>query len=359
MTYGVTLGYFLEESFGALSDKGAAIFTQVKALGLSGVRINAYYGTWPVGNDGIIEAAAAAGLEIILTLNNYNASSVTVPQFANFASQVAGRYGPLGIHYYELLNEPNYCVYFNNTAGTTNPGEYVTLLKSVYPALKTADSSAVVLLGSPSAYGEYVAPTGAWNGTAWAGGSPPGQYASYNSTTGDYGGGFNGVNGVAWLQTIYAAGGKNYFDVVCCHPYSYAESPSLTTDPYNAWYQMYGAPVSTYSLMTANGDSSKPIWITEFGVNTPNTSPGTTNEWQRESLVTAVQLALANSSMIYRLYFFNLMDSGDGPWGFFDSSGNSKPALASVMATIGRPTHRYYSISGTRKRLKATPIVES
>lgn len=359
--YGFSLGSACENILHGKTDYGLALFQQLKALDFSTVRIQAGYTTsFPVYQDGIIRAAVTAGLDVVVLLNDYNASSITATQFATFASTVATTYSALGLHKYEVLNEPGNPVNWNSTAGTTNPGLYTALLKLVYPALHAADPAATVLLGSFCPYGSYVAPTGTWNGTAWGGGTAPGQYGgSYNTSTGDYSG---VVNPIAWLQTLYAAGAHGYFDAVGVHPYSAPVYPTDTSS-WDAWYQMFGTATSIYSLMEANGDTSTPIWVTEFGWLTDNSVTGgwptivNTLAAQAAAHTLAIEQAALHSQLKMFL-FFNVFDDGDGAWGLYDSSGNPKPALAQVLAgALGQPVGRFYG-TNPRKRVPSVPLAE-
>ncbi len=364
MIYGFTLGSACETILQGQADKGLALFTQVKQLGCTTVRMDAWYTTsFPVSNDAVIKAAVNAGLDVLIIFNGYNASTITAAQFATFAAAVTTTYSALGLHHYEVINEPGNPANWNPTAQTTNPGLYTALLKLVYPAVHTADPAAVVLLGSLFVYGAYIAPTGTWNGTAWTGGTPPGQYGTsagaYSTVTGDYGG---GVNPIAWLQTLYAAGAHGYFDAVGVHPYCYPALPN-GTQSYSGWYQMFGTSPSIYSLMQANGDTNTPMWITEYGWLSDNSvSAGWPNvvntlAGQAQSHSLALQQAALHSQLKMFL-FFNIFDDGDGQWGAFDSLGAPKPALAQMLSGMGQPVARFTGAPGVRSRYAAVALTE-
>jgi hypothetical protein len=372
MIYGVTLGAGTEAVFEALSDKGLADFQQLKALGFTSVRIVVYYtATPPVQEDSIIRSAVAAGLDVQIILGGYNAATISAATYAAFAAAVTTTYSAIGVHSYEVINEPGAPSNWNTTAGTTNPGAYTALLKLCYAAIHAADPAALVLLGALAEYGQYAAPTGTWSaGTgsygAWTGGTAPGNYGgSYNAATGDYSG---AVNPIAWLQTLYAAGAHGYFDVMNVHPYSAPVLPT-DTDVWNGWYQMFGTTPSIYSLMVANGDTATPMWITEYGWLTDNSEsvppwPVIVNTLagQAAALTVAIQQA-ALHSQIARFYVFDVLDtpnypSGDGAWGLYDNLGQPKPALAQVLAGMGKPVSRFVGPAGARARFAAVPLVE-
>ena len=74
------------------------------------------------------------------------------------------------------------------------------------------------------------------------------------------------VNPRTFVQRLYAAGAKGYFDAVAMHPYTF---PALASDGLKTgWGNMtrsdQGKP-SMRATMVANGDGAKKIWATEFG----------------------------------------------------------------------------------------------
>jgi hypothetical protein len=150
-------------------------------------------------------------------------------QYAAFAEAAVQHFSALGVHAYEVWNEPN--------AGFWTPkpnvAAYTSLLKAAYPAIKRADPSAVVVTGGTSP-------------------------APSDGTT---------VSPVDWLKGIYANGGKGFFDAVGHHPYCAPAYPGDAKD-WSAWYQMIGAPTSLRTVMSDNGDADKQIWATEYGVPT-------------------------------------------------------------------------------------------
>jgi hypothetical protein len=90
--------------------------------------------------------------------------------------------------------------------------------------------------------------------------------------------------------------------------------------------------------MSANGDSAKPVWITEMGCYTHG--PGSVSEaWQAEYLRQARSF-LATVPFIERVYWYTLMDannSGDPEknYGLFHADGTPKPAVKAFGAPLG------------------------
>ena len=81
---------------------------------------------------------------------------------------------------------------------------------------------------------------------------------------------------VDFLSQVYAAGDRAYFDAVAFHPYSFPVLP-LNPQPWNAWTQMATASSSLRSVMLANGDGEKKIWVTEYGAPTGGPGASTNN----------------------------------------------------------------------------------
>jgi hypothetical protein len=178
---------------------------------------------------------------------------VSPATYAAFASEAVKRYAAMGVHAYEVWNEPNIAAFWQPAP---DAAAYTELLRTAYPAIKAADPSAIVVTGglSPAVTNETsIAPTD-------------------------------------FLQGVYANGGQGAFDAVADHPYSWPAYPG-ETQGWNAWYQMTGADPSLRSVMTANGDSDKKIWATEYGAPT-NGPPGTfvSEATQAQMIATAFSL---------------------------------------------------------------------
>lgn len=191
--------------------------------------------------DTVVSAANARGIKILGIIDytpqwelpsrctdSYHCPPRNNTDYANFAAEVVSRYAPMGVHYWEIWNEPN--------GGTFSPAGYTTMLKAAYPAIKQADPTAFVL----------------------AGGSMP-------STTG--GGSYQPVD---FLTGMYQNGARGYFDALTHHPYCWSSMFNCPTAfaTWSAWSQMQDTSPSLRSVMTANGDGNKQIWATEFGAPT-------------------------------------------------------------------------------------------
>jgi polysaccharide biosynthesis protein PslG len=149
--------------------------------------------------------------------------------YANFCAAAAQHLGQLGVHAYEIWNEPNITFW----APSPDPVRYTAMLKLAYASIKRVDPSAFVVSGGLAPYGAY--------------GQSDAQH----------------INPLNFLQTMYANGAAGNFDGLGWHPYAFPYG--ITFHTWSAWSQMSETSPSARSLMTANGDSSKQIWTTEFG----------------------------------------------------------------------------------------------
>jgi hypothetical protein len=224
---------------------------QATAVGSAWIRIDlnwavvqqagpASYNWAPI--DRVVQAARARSLSVLGTIvytpawarpagqSSASAAPANPADFAAFAKMVAARYAPLGVHAFEIWNEPNISGFWLPKPDAT---AYTALLRAAYPAIKQADPQAVVVTGGTSPAtddGTNIAP-------------------------------------VTFLQRVYTAGGRGYFDAVGHHPYCWPALPG-DAQSWSAWYQMYGSSPSLRSVMEAAGDGGKQIWATEFGAPT-------------------------------------------------------------------------------------------
>ncbi|HSX17382.1 MAG TPA: cellulase family glycosylhydrolase [Patescibacteria group bacterium] len=227
-------------------------------------------------------------------------------QYASFAAAAARRYKDSNVHCWEIWNEPNNPDFWQPAA---NPGEYTTLLKQAYAAVRAQDSYAYVITGGLSPQ--------ATTSTSY---SPK-----------------------AFLNGVYTAGGKGYFDAVGDHPYTFPLSPKSTDD--HAWVQMASAQSSLRQIMIANGDTNKKIWITEFGAPTGGPGPVSTiakpnlsahpyvvdEALQAKILSDAVEL-YGSYSWVGPFFWYSYRDAGTAPttnenfFGLLRFNQSQKPA---------------------------------
>ena len=294
----------------------------MKALGINSVRVdvnwnyiqsagpNSYTWGWL---DQVVTSSRAAGMSVDLIPEGCpqwaavsgakapNAQPASPAAFGTFAAAVAARYAPKGVHTFEIGNEPNNAVFWKPAP---NPAAYTADLIAAYKAIKKVDPSAVVLSGGLS------------------------------PATDDG----NNIAPITFLQAMYAAGAKNYFDGVGYHPYSYPALPN-TYKSWSGWSQMSQTNPSIRSVMTAKGDGGKQVFITEVGA--PTGGPNGVSQATQATEFTQAIAAAKSTSWIGAMYFYTWQDRSTDPstsenwFGLLTYAGAQKPAYAAVKNAIG------------------------
>lgn len=221
-----------------------------------------------------------------------------VADFAKFATFLATRYGPMGVHSWEVWNEPNIQPFWATGA---DPVRYTALLKAACAAIKQADSAAVVITAG-------LAPAGSDGG---------------NLTPMDF------------LSGIYAAGAKGSFDAVGMHPYTFPGMPNATDGSAYWWTKMD----DLRAIMAANGDGDKKVWMTEYGAPT-NGPPdsGKVTEAKQAAMLDAAYALNRAAGWAGPLFWYDLRDSGtevgtiENFFGLVRPDGSYKPAYATMKA---------------------------
>ncbi len=230
--------------------------------------------------------------------------------FGVFAGQVALRYKD-SIFSWEIWNEPN-LRYATRWSSDLSVKKYSDLLHESYTEIKKANPQATVVSGGLSASGN----------------EPDGS-----------------ISPLTFLTGLYTSGGKNYFDAVAVHPYTYPASPNYVAT-WNHWQEMN----SIHNLMVNKGDGTKKIWITEYGA--PTNGPGRafgTNEVhtkfaygadfmsegsQVDQMKEALSFHSKNTSWLGPMFWYSLQDRSsnkDTPENFFGllrADKSQKPAYA-------------------------------
>jgi hypothetical protein len=276
------------------------IVQALQANGLHGLGIIDFTPTWA-------QSTACAG--------SNRCEPADPAQYAAFAKTVAARYSPDGMHTWEIWNEPNITDFWLPQADTS---EYTQMLKLSYQGIKNADPASTVLVGGLASCG-----TGAGN-----------------------------LSPTDFLSGIYASGGKGSFDAVADHPYAIPFLPSFGWY-WNYWQQMAITSPSLRSVMVANGDGAKKIWITEYG--TPTGGPGgeasngmtmaeqyddhVTESLQAETVTQAVQLYKSYpwaGAFFWYSYEDNGTDESDAEnfYGLLRADGSRKPAYYAFQTAI-------------------------
>lgn len=193
--------------------------------------------------DRVIQRARFFGLKVLPILGYSpawasNSSCTNVPycepenidDFVNFAKAAISRYAGLGVHEWEIWNEPNRSSYWGPSP---NPSLYNEMVRKVSLEAKKIDPQASIIAGA----------------------------FSPAKTVPD-----SKISPTDFLTQMFADSAVG-FDAVSYHAYSY---PRLASDPSdsNQWNQLEGSDPSLYSVLLANQFGDQKIWITEFGAPT-------------------------------------------------------------------------------------------
>jgi hypothetical protein len=300
-----------------LANQSAPANAQVRSLGTHWVRL---FATWPdlepergvystawIDNYEQTFRSLPAGTKVDLDVvgtpswesgsGNEHAPPANPNDYAAFVGWLAQQFGSQ-VSAYEIWNEEDAPGWWE---GAPDPVAYTQLLKAVYPAIKAANPNATVVLGG--------------------------------LTGNDY----------EFLEGVYRAGGKGYFDAVGVHtdtacnklsPYEFLRGAGnrLIPDSFLAYREVH-------AVMLANGDE-KPIWMTEFSWRTTTnecdegawagkTAEGVSEEQQATYLRQALH-CMAQDPYVQVAMWFPLQDEGSVFSGLLRADGSRKPSFAAM-----------------------------
>jgi GH35 family endo-1,4-beta-xylanase len=213
-----------------------------------------------------------------------------ISDWEHYVSQTVQKYKHR-IKHWEIWNEENGVDFYRPLPEAK---AYTELLKVAYKSAKTADPDCVVVLGGLQMNGIIPNP--------WS-----------NVKTSNY------------LEDLYKAGAKQFFDVCNIHPYAL---PSEGAD------YMMKMTKDTLSLMSQYGDSEKPLWITEVGCGATSQDA---EEIQAKLLAYTFEAA-SKEPQIKRVFWFLLRDmqndllGPEGSMGLFSYQGRPKPAFQAFLS---------------------------
>lgn len=199
--------------------------------------------------DRIVDLAREYGLDLILRLDTSpdwarpgNAKEETPPprfeDFGDFVYSVVARYKGR-VKYYQIWNEPNLA--FEWGGRQPDAAQYVQLLRAGYGRAKEADSRSLIIAAA-------LAPTTEISARA--------------------------TNDLVFLQQMYDAGAKQWFDVMGVNAYGLRSGPDDRRLG-EASDVNFSRPILVRELMVRNGDAGKAMWASEMGWNAlPPDFPG-------------------------------------------------------------------------------------
>jgi polysaccharide biosynthesis protein PslG len=280
-------------------------------------------------SDRVVAASATAGIKIIARLDfqpawaradganngppdNYN-------DYGDFVNAFVNRYktgSPYGrVQAIEIWNEPNLAREWGDK--TPNAGQYVQLLKTAYTAAKKADPNVTVITAG-------LTPTETYNSDAFP--------------------------DDLFLQQMYDAGAKAYFDVLGAHGAGYKAPPQMSPDQVAA-DPTYGGHrffcfrriEDLHNVMVKNNDSSKQIWLLEFGWTSDTVHPAyawhaVTEDQKSQYIVDAYKWAADHwSPWIGVMTLWNLpapdwnQDREEYWWSISNPDGTDRPAYTNLL----------------------------
>ncbi|MFI6070467.1 cellulase family glycosylhydrolase [Actinoplanes sp. NPDC051343] len=277
--------------------------------------------------DRVLAAARARGLSMLPVLaytpswarpagcTQPTCGPADASKFAAFARDAAQRYAPLGVHSWEVWNEPNLGFW----KPAPDPVAYTGLLIATSRAVRGADPAAKIVLGGLAA-----------------------------TTTGK-----NRYSQLDFLTQVCKLGGNRVVDAVGYHPYTYPYLPGTRTRFGTAWEKIDESPVTLRSVLKAFGTPHLPVWVTEIGA--PTGGPGTVSDGsvrsitsrtthvteKRQAQIAAAAVTSASGDRdIQGLFWYadrdlsTEKDSNENFFGLRRADGSAKPAYRALMHAI-------------------------
>jgi hypothetical protein len=296
---------------------------EMRAIGVSWLRADVPWSTaQPNGrgtpfnwaqSDRWVRAALARGFKVLPILyftpawarppgtsDKYPATNID--DWAAYISAAVAQYSALGVGQFEIWNEPNLDGFFGTAV---SPEQYTNLLKVAYTAAKAVNPNAFIVS---------------------AGLAPAGDVCNASSCRPKY-----------FLDRMYKAGAKGYFDAFGLHPY-YSPQPVDTTSvgDWNTW-----ANITQFRTIMAQYGDDKPIWATELGAATFN--GGVSDAVQALDATLYYQMAASRPSWQGPLFWYSYRDYGTDPndreksFGVIRQDWSHKPSYDTMKQALAQP----------------------
>ncbi|MGB9184671.1 MAG: cellulase family glycosylhydrolase [Solirubrobacteraceae bacterium] len=225
--------------------------------------------------------------------------------YGAIVAALARHYSGLGINAFELWNEPNNPSFWPSGP---NASQYTELLKASYRAINAADPSATVVLGGLSNKGSY-----------------------------------------AFLQGMYAAGARGWFDVANFHIYPEGNPTSCLSVNGRPYEGSFCVLDGLRSVMSTYGDRS-PVWVSELGWSTCTGSSYCYSQQEQASYLTSAfqmldqgQYSWVTAAFVYQmrdLYWDTANVDWESSLGLLDRNFAPKPAYAALKAVATREAQK-------------------
>jgi photosystem II stability/assembly factor-like uncharacterized protein len=282
--------------------------------------------------DFLVQAADFYDLDLILRLDhppewalrreNIPTDSHTTPfdvgAYLRFVEAVTRRYQGR-IQGYIIWNEPNLA---REWGAPPDPVAYTRLLQRAYIVVKQADPFALVISAGLASTNTFKG-TGALTGTGIPADTPKQIEQA--------------IDDRVFLERMYQAGARPFFDALGAHPYGFAYPPD---DPRGAHGGLnVNRILDLRATMEAYGDGAKPVWATEVGWTTHGTGEHSwltvTRQEQADYLVRAWRKIRDELPWLKRFTVWNLsqgLDKQDEKAGYslLYENGTPKPACEAL-----------------------------
>jgi len=161
----------------------------------------------------------------------------------------------------------------------------------------------------------------------------------------------SGADG-SYLQMLYDAGIAGNFDGLAVHLYTRAQDPSLAATELARRWSIGSGLDWIRSVMNANGDGGKDIWVTELGWSTcANTAESCVDEATQADFLSRAISMLASQRDVKAIEVYRVRDLGDdllGRYGLVDAGFNNKPAYGAVLEAFHAAKVRRHARVGQR-----------
>lgn len=216
--------------------------------------------------------------------------------YATFVQWLTARYGSdlAGV---EVWNEPNESASWVTSDPAT---AYAALLKAAYVGAKAGDLNIPVIAGAVAG------------------------------------------SDLTFIQQLYAAGIKGYYDGLSIHTYSGTESPLFDPGPGERLATVIPGIESVHALQLANGDHT-PLWVTEFGWQTQSGLYAAVTEQQQADYISTAFTAMQALPYVASAIAYDLRDGPSSSnymdhYGLITADFTPKPALAAMQAALAQPS---------------------
>lgn len=190
--------------------------------------------------------------------------------YATFARTAAERYTPLGVHTWEIWNEPNTRKFW---PPRPDADEYADVFRAAADAIREVSPESTLLIGGLSPKFE----------------EPESETAP-----------------VVYLEQLYANGTAQLADGIAVHPYSF---PAWPMDPRPRTDGGFYHLPDVRAVVERNGDDRKKLWITEFGAPT-GTGPYAVSEDDQAAALLQARDQIRQWDWAGPLIYYELVDGG-------------------------------------------------